>query len=182
MRKRIRGRWPSHGTVVAYVALFAALATGGAYAADKIGSRDIAKKAVKSKHIAKNAVKSKHVKDGQLKVADLAEEAKGARAFALAGRSDGLNTDFPHRGFVSATREGEGSYCLTPEAGGVDPTEDPPAVTVEYSASNDADLLAFWNKGATDCDEGEYQVLTFDFAAGGQPVLTDDVEFMIVVP
>jgi hypothetical protein len=47
--------------VVAYVALVAAIGTGGAYAADKIGSRDVAK----------NAIRSKHVKNGSLGPKDL---------------------------------------------------------------------------------------------------------------
>ena len=63
---RISNRLPNHGTVVAYLALFVAVATGGAYAADNlIGSKDIAKNAVKSKHIGK----------GQVKNADLAADA-----------------------------------------------------------------------------------------------------------
>ena len=40
MRGKRFGR-PSHTTVVAYLALFAALGTGGAYAANTIGSSDI---------------------------------------------------------------------------------------------------------------------------------------------
>lgn len=58
-------RLPSHSTVAAYLALFVALATGGAYAAKLIGPKDIAKNAVKSKHIGK----------GQVKRADLAANA-----------------------------------------------------------------------------------------------------------
>jgi hypothetical protein len=58
MLTRLRAK---HSTVVAYLALVAALATGGAYAADKIGSNDIAKNAVKSKHIAKGQVKQSDV-------------------------------------------------------------------------------------------------------------------------
>jgi hypothetical protein len=66
MLNRIRG---NHGTVVAYLALFAALATGGAYAAGEIGSNDIAK----------NAVKSKHIKKGQVKESDVAKCPGGTK-------------------------------------------------------------------------------------------------------
>ncbi len=52
-------RRPTHTTVVAYLALFAALATGGAFAASEL-SRD----SVKKKHIAKNAVRSAEIKNG----------------------------------------------------------------------------------------------------------------------
>jgi hypothetical protein len=47
---------------VAYVALVAAVGTGSAFAAEKIGSHDVAK----------NAIRSKHVKDGSLRPADFA--------------------------------------------------------------------------------------------------------------
>src|SRR3954451_10820647 len=60
-----RRRWrPSHGTVVAYVALFMALATGGAWAAGTIGPRDIKDNAIHSRHIKKNAVKTKKIAKG----------------------------------------------------------------------------------------------------------------------
>jgi len=49
------------GNVVAYLALFVALCTGSAYAANQITSKDIAK----------NAVKAKHIKDGQVRGAEL---------------------------------------------------------------------------------------------------------------
>lgn len=51
--------------LVAYVALFAALGSGTAYAAGQITSNDIAK----------NAVKAKHIKDGQVRGAELGSGA-----------------------------------------------------------------------------------------------------------
>jgi hypothetical protein len=51
--------------VVAYLALFVALGSGTAYAAEKITGKDIAP----------NAVKSKHLKNGQVRSADLAADA-----------------------------------------------------------------------------------------------------------
>jgi hypothetical protein len=56
---------PSHGTVVAYVALFVALGGVSAYAAGAIGPSDIQR----------DAVRSKHIKDGQVKPEDLAASA-----------------------------------------------------------------------------------------------------------
>lgn len=50
-------RRPSHGTVVAYLALFVALATGSAWAAATIGPNDIKKGAIHSRHLHKKAVK-----------------------------------------------------------------------------------------------------------------------------
>jgi hypothetical protein len=51
--------------LVAYLALFVALGTGTAYAANQITSKDIAR----------NAVKAKHIKDGQVRGAELAASA-----------------------------------------------------------------------------------------------------------
>jgi hypothetical protein len=51
--------------VVAYLALFVALGTGTAFAAEKITGKDIAA----------NAIKSKHVKNGQVKGADVATDS-----------------------------------------------------------------------------------------------------------
>ena len=51
--------------LVAYLALFVALGTGTAYAANQITSKDIAR----------NAVKAKHIKDGQVRGAELAAGA-----------------------------------------------------------------------------------------------------------
>jgi len=57
----------TYANVVATLALFIALTGGVVWAAGKIGSRDIAK----------NAVKSKHIKDGQVKQQDLAANSVG---------------------------------------------------------------------------------------------------------
>ena len=55
-------RRPGHAVVVAYLALFVGLGTGGAWAVDKITSKDIAKNAVRAKHIKKNNVRTKQIK------------------------------------------------------------------------------------------------------------------------
>jgi hypothetical protein len=60
---------------VAYVALVAAVGTGSAFAAEKIGSRDVAK----------NAIRSKHVKDGSLRPADFASGALAGGAVGATG-------------------------------------------------------------------------------------------------
>jgi hypothetical protein len=71
----------SYANVIATLALFAALGLGTAYAADKIGSKDIAK----------NAIKSKHIKAGNVKNADL---APGAVDSAKVADSSLLTKDF----------------------------------------------------------------------------------------
>ncbi len=67
---RIKRAKPSPALVVSLVALFVALGSG-AYAASKIGTKDIKNQAVTGKKLAKNAVKSNKTKDGGLKGKDL---------------------------------------------------------------------------------------------------------------
>src|SRR5687768_17007982 len=52
---------PSHGTVIAYLALFVALATGSAWAAATIGANDIKDNAIRDRHIKRQAVKTKKI-------------------------------------------------------------------------------------------------------------------------
>jgi hypothetical protein len=73
-----------------------------------------------------------------------------------------------------------GVYCLT--VAGVNPTTAAAIVTVEWGASSGFDLLAYWYKGAGTCAVGQFEVRTYDFAAGGAPVLSNDVEFLVVIP
>ncbi len=68
--ERIRRLGRGYAGITATVALALAVGMGGAYAADKIGSKDVAT----------GAVKSKHIKDGQVKTADLAPDAEAASA------------------------------------------------------------------------------------------------------
>ncbi len=60
MKKKL----PSHTTVIAYLAFFGMLATGGAYAIDKIATSDIERGAVTSPKIADQAVKGKDLASG----------------------------------------------------------------------------------------------------------------------
>lgn len=57
---------------IAYVALFIALGGTSAYAADRLGSSDIARNAVAAKHIKDGQVKSADVRDGSLLAQDFA--------------------------------------------------------------------------------------------------------------
>jgi hypothetical protein len=67
------GARPSHATVVAYLALFIALATGSAVAAKKIGSGQLKKNAVKTKKIANKAVTDKKLADAAVTSDKLAD-------------------------------------------------------------------------------------------------------------
>ncbi len=60
-----RLRLPAHATVVAYLALFLVMSTGGAYAASKIGASSIKN----------NAIRSRHILNGQVRNPDLRAKA-----------------------------------------------------------------------------------------------------------
>jgi hypothetical protein len=85
MRQKLRLRRPTHATIVAYLALFVAVATGGAYAANTIRSSDIvdgevrnpdlANLSVTTPKLASNAVTSTKVLNNSLAGADLAPSA-----------------------------------------------------------------------------------------------------------
>ena len=96
---RIRERL-SYANVMATVAVFGVLAGGGAYAASKIGPKDIAK----------NAVRSKHIKNGQVRAADLARQERfhvvgtpGEPQFFDGGEGDCVWTNDPSSGFAPAS-------------------------------------------------------------------------------
>jgi hypothetical protein len=168
MLKLLKGK-PSHATVVAYLALFAALATGGAYAASKIGADDIKE----------NAVRSKHIKAKQVKASDV-EQGAGIEAIAYVENDEPpqFHDGIPVRGFESVERDDTGVYCLTP-SGGIDPLDDPPAVTVEYNSSNDDNYTVMWARMPDSCNQGQYEIKTYEGETG---TATDAAAFVIMVP
>jgi hypothetical protein len=108
---RIRALRPSYAGVTATLALVLALGTGGAYATGKIGS----------KQIAKSAVKSKHIKDGGVKTPDLAAGvkvpfAKSADQANTAKSADEANTAKSADEATSATNAGTAEIGLSPVA------------------------------------------------------------------
>jgi hypothetical protein len=72
----------SYSNVVATLALFVSLGLGGAYAAGKITSKDLAKDAVTSKAIDNKTIKGKDVKDGAIGGAQLKDAGIGATEIA----------------------------------------------------------------------------------------------------
>ena len=167
--QRLGERLPSHTTVAAYAALFIALATGGAYAASKIGSGDIKD----------NAIKSSHIKAKQVKAADVAQGA-GVEAVAYVDNSSPpvFDEEIATRGFESVERDDVGVYCLTPSAG-VKPLKDPAVVTIEYNSSNDENYTAMWTRSPDHCDAGEYEFKTYQGETGAR---TDAAAFIVMVP
>jgi hypothetical protein len=83
-RPRRRLRLPAHATVVAYLALFLVMSTGGAYAASKIGASSIKN----------NAIRSRHILNGEVRNPDLRAKAVtnsklGANAVTTSKLKDG---------------------------------------------------------------------------------------------
>lgn len=79
---------PSHATIVAYLALFVALA-GGAYAATKVTSAEIENKTIKGKDVKPDALKGKQIKETKLAKVP---SAAAADAAASADLLDGLDS------------------------------------------------------------------------------------------
>src|SRR5262245_60052903 len=77
MIKRIVSRRPSHGTVVAYLALFVAL-SGTAYAANEWTGRNIVNGSIKSVDLGRNSVNGAKVENNSIKGADVLESSLGA--------------------------------------------------------------------------------------------------------
>jgi hypothetical protein len=61
----------TYANVMSTIAVFAALATSGAYAASKLGPDDIAANAIRSKHIKAGAVNGKDVRNASLSGSDV---------------------------------------------------------------------------------------------------------------
>jgi hypothetical protein len=91
--RRVGARLGAHlrDNVVAYLALFVALGGTGAWAADKITSRDIAKGAVRSQHLKASAVRTKHIADGAVTARKLAQGVAGLQGEKGADGADGAD-------------------------------------------------------------------------------------------
>lgn len=72
----------TYANVMATAAMFIALGLGSAYAADKIGSKDIARQAVNSKHIENRGVGTQDLARGAVKRNKLASDAVNTRRVA----------------------------------------------------------------------------------------------------
>jgi hypothetical protein len=69
----------SYANVMATIAVFGVLAGGGAYAATKIGPKEIGKNAVLAKHVKKGAIKTPKITDGAVTAAKLADDVRSLR-------------------------------------------------------------------------------------------------------
>jgi hypothetical protein len=180
--------------LVGYIALFVALVgvpTAWAVAKNSVGSKQLKPGAVKTSDIANNAVKSPKVADGSLLAQDFASGQLPAgppgapgqpfRAMALVDgdpTSPSFLPDIPEVGFTSVSHNSTGVFCLVTDTG-IDPTTDPPFLTVEYNFSAGENFTVMWDQGTGNCTDGEYEIHTY---AADTAAPVDDVAFVVMVP
>jgi hypothetical protein len=75
MFRKWRTMRPSHTTVVSYLALFLALGTGGAYAANTIGSSDVINESLRSKDIKNATLRNVDIRNSAVTTQKLREGA-----------------------------------------------------------------------------------------------------------
>lgn len=182
--------------VLSVLALVVATSAGTAYAAVKIGTKQLKNGAVtsakikdagvKSVDIGDGAVTSADVLNGSLGTADLSAAAqkslRGARAYTTVDPSPSGGT-IPElraartRGFTAVTETGTGLYCLTLDpALGIDETRTTVVVGVDEQATYGlATPRAAWNS-TTDCGAGKIRVETYNNSA-----LADGVAFAVII-
>ena len=87
-------RRPSHTTVAAYLALFVAVTTGGAYAVERIGSAEVADDSLRSADLRdRKAVKGKDVKRDSLTGKEVREASLNASRVRPAWRDSAMPCD-----------------------------------------------------------------------------------------
>lgn len=134
MLRRIRTHL-SYSNVVSTLCLFALLG-GGAYAADKITSKDLAKNSVKSKAIKNGQVKAKDVKNGAVGANQIADGAVGAAELGAGSVT----------GAALAPNSVGGGQIADGSVGGPDLAKDPAPIVV-----GSAGAPPFLNGGEGDC-------------------------------
>ena len=95
----------TYANVTATLALVVALGTGGAYAASKIGPKDIAKNAVRSKHIKAGQVKTPDLRGGAVTSAKIANGQVRAADLGPITQVPGDTVLISPNGFSSATAQ-----------------------------------------------------------------------------
>jgi hypothetical protein len=162
---------PTPGVLIGTIALVFAF-TGGAVAASKINTEDIAKKAVTGSRIAKDSIKSGKIVDGKVKAKDLASDVIPDVPDMAYGRVNKNGTTVaPETGAVGITGTasgGNGVICydlaFTPVSGTATVARAAgPATTVEVVVNPAAGCTAPYTDAAT----------VTRLAAGGNPVDRD---------
>ena len=95
-------RRASYANVMSTIAVFAVLAGGGAWAAQKIGPKEIKGNAVRAKHVKKNQIRAKHIKGNQVRGRHVKEASlRGVGLGVLGGEWDALGQDTSGRALSS---------------------------------------------------------------------------------
>lgn len=182
--------------VLSILALVVATSAGTAYAAVKIGTKQLKNGAVTSAKIRDGGVRSADLGDGAVTSADVANGSlgladisttarnglRGARAAATVdpspsgGSTPALVASRTH-GFTSVVATGTGLYCLTLDpALGIDSTKVTAIAGVDEHTTYD--LLTprvAWNS-TSDCGAGKLRVETYNLG-----VLADGVGFTVLI-
>jgi hypothetical protein len=154
---KLRKLVPSPGVLIGTIALVFSV-TGGAYAASKINTEDIAKKAVTGSRIAKDAVKSAKIVDGKVKAKDLAPDVIPKVPFQAYGRvNKNGGTVAPETGavgIVGTSSGGDGLICYDRAEAAVSGTASvvragSPAATVDVAITPTAGCAAPYTDAAT---------------------------------
>jgi hypothetical protein len=92
------------------------------------------------------------------------------------------NTIIRSTNVSSVTNPSTGIFCITPTVA-VNAATVYPMLSIEWGDSSGFALLAYWKDTTifTDCSAGQLEVTTYDFNAGGTPVLSQKVAFDLVV-
>lgn len=158
MLEQFRGRL-TYANVMSTIAVFAVLTTGGAYAASKIGPKDIAKNAVRGKHIKGKQIRTRHIADGAVTARKLAGgiALKGERGpIGLTGERGptGLPGE-PGGGEAAGNVAGDKQASTFATASGSPVgAPDGPSVTVDIPQDAIAVVYATANIDATGSDAG----------------------------
>ena len=86
------------------------------------------------------------------------------------------------KGVAAVSTPTTGIHCITPSIA-VDLAQVTPQVSVDWNMSAGNALLAFTKDTSafTNCPAGDLEVTTYDFNAGGAPVLSNNVAFNFVL-
>lgn len=181
--------------VISVLALVVATSAGTAYAAVKIGTRQLKNDAVtspkikdatvRSADLASGGVASVDIADGAVGLSDIASSARTSfrdvRAWAriesnVSGGGESAIDASRTRGVTGLERIGVGQYCLTLDpALGIDLAKTAVLVGVDTHASYETEPHADWN--STGCSGGRLRVDTFAGSAAA-----NDVAFVVLVP
>ncbi len=193
--KRLRAKLTYSNVMVTVLAVIV-LGGGTAYAASKtepknsVGTKQIKKEAVTPGKLSEKAKSTLTGPAGPQGPKGPKGETgpkgeKGERGLATGGSYAAVVIEGAfsgaHAGFASVNHIGTGEYCLKPEAG---VNYYYPIASVEWVGSTGANLMVepTGRENNYNCSAGEFLVLTYTFAAGGNATRSNGVNFLVSLP